>query len=55
MTIHVSKESDEHSTLWHEVLHSALEISGTNKLINEKTEEAIVSALEAALKDYVVF
>lgn len=55
MTIHVSKESDMDATLLHEICHSVLEISGTNKLINEKTEEAIVCALEAGLKDYFVF
>lgn len=55
MTIHISNESDVKGTLLHELIHSCLEISGVNKLINEKTEEAIVSSLERGLKDYFQF
>ena len=54
-TIFVSLHSDVKSTILHESLHSALAISGCGNLINMKTEETIVQALESALKDFFVF
>ncbi len=37
------------STLLHEVLHAALNVSGNTNLWNEAIEESLVSALEQAL------
>jgi hypothetical protein len=55
MTIFVSTQSDISATILHEICHGILAISGVGSMINMKTEEAIVSALESGLKDYFKF
>lgn len=55
MNIYISENADRNGTILHEAIHGCLEISGTNKLISLKVEEAIVSALESGLKPYFVF
>jgi len=54
LVIHVSKDSDIHSTTLHEIFHAVFDISGVGKLVTPKVEEAIVTALENALKDYFI-
>jgi Zn-dependent peptidase ImmA (M78 family) len=43
----------QQQTLFHEILHASLFISGTKFLLDNKQEEAIVRALESAL--YPIF
>jgi hypothetical protein len=52
LTIYISTRSDIQATLLHECLHAAIWISGAGNLINHKTEETLVSAIENALKQY---
>ena len=42
------------STLFHEMLHACLKISGLGELLNEKLEEGIVSMLEIALRPFII-
>lgn len=55
MTIYISTKSDIPSTLLHECCHAVLKISGVGNMLSEKTEEAIVSAMEVGLRDYFKF
>lgn len=42
-------------TVWHELSHAALELSGWGKMLTEKQEEAVVTALEYALVPLMTF
>lgn len=55
MTIHISNNSDIQGTILHELTHAALWVSGAHALINDKTEEAIVLAIENSLKQFFTF
>ena len=41
------------ATLWHEVIHAALGISGLNELLTDSLEEAIVRCFEHSFSDVV--
>lgn len=46
--------SDQHAQiLWHEFVHMVWGVAGTSEVIDEKTEEALVLALEHAWPDVV--
>ena len=52
MTIWISPDQtkdEQFATLFHEILHVVLHLSGTNQLLDDKGEEAVVRALEHGL------
>lgn len=55
MTIFVSTKSDINATIFHESLHAAIYLSGSSALLNEKSEEAVVCAIENGLKGFFYF
>lgn len=55
MTIHISKHSNIHETLCHELFHSFLYISGYNQGMPNKSEEGLTIAFENAFSKYLVF
>jgi hypothetical protein len=43
------------TTIWHELAHAALWISGWGKALTDEQEEAVVTALEFSIAPYMVF
>jgi hypothetical protein len=44
-----------HSTRLHEYIHAILQVSGVNELLDEKSEEAVVKAIEHGLAPLIKF
>lgn len=56
LTIYINSDRpNTKETLLHELIHSAIFLSGAHNLLTTKVEEAVVSSIENALKDYFRF
>ena len=55
LTIHISKNSNVHETLCHEIFHAWLHVSGYNQSMTAKFEEGLTTSFEHAMSRYLVF
>lgn len=55
LTIHISKNSNIHDTLCHEIFHSWLHVSGYNQGMTAKFEEGLTTSFEHTFSKFISF